>query len=80
MSKERQDSLLLLSLGSVFFVLVGTAIAHFNSLAMVDADGAVLGLYRKSHIPAGPGYQEKYYFTPGDTGFRVWQTRFGIFG
>ena len=54
--------------------------AHFNSLAMVDADGAVLGLYRKSHIPAGPGYQEKYYFTPGDTGFRVWQTRFGIFG
>jgi N-carbamoylputrescine amidase len=54
--------------------------AHFNSLAMVDADGAVLGLYRKSHIPAGPGYQEKYYFTPGDTGFRVWQTRFGAFG
>jgi N-carbamoylputrescine amidase len=54
--------------------------AHFNSLAMVDADGAVLGLYRKSHIPAGPGYQEKYYFTPGDTGFRVWQTRFGTFG
>src|SRR5215472_12137837 len=54
--------------------------AHFNSLAMVDAGGAVLGLYRKSHIPAGPGYQEKYYFTPGDTGFRVWQTRFGAFG
>jgi len=54
--------------------------AHFNSLAMVDADGSVLGLYRKSHIPAGPGYQEKYYFTPGDTGFRVWRTRFGTFG
>lgn len=54
--------------------------AHFNSLAMIDADGSVLGLYRKSHIPAGPGYQEKYYFTPGDTGFRVWQTRFGRFG
>jgi N-carbamoylputrescine amidase len=54
--------------------------AHFNSLAMVDADGTVLGLYRKSHIPAGPGYQEKYYFTPGDTGFRVWRTRYGTFG
>jgi N-carbamoylputrescine amidase len=54
--------------------------AHFNSLAMIDADGKAIGLYRKSHIPAGPGYQEKYYFTPGDTGFRVWPTRFGIFG
>jgi N-carbamoylputrescine amidase len=54
--------------------------AHFNSLAMIDADGAVLGLYRKSHIPDGPGYQEKFYFTPGDTGFKVWKTRFGIFG
>jgi N-carbamoylputrescine amidase len=54
--------------------------AHFNSLAMVDADGQVLGLYRKSHIPDGPGYQEKYYFTPGDTGFKVWQTRFGKIG
>jgi N-carbamoylputrescine amidase len=54
--------------------------AHFNSLAMVDADGSVLGLYRKSHIPAGPGYQEKFYFTPGDTGFRSWRTRFGTFG
>jgi N-carbamoylputrescine amidase len=54
--------------------------AHFNSLAMVDANGAILGLYRKSHIPAGPGYQEKFYFTPGDTGFRVWQTRFGALG
>jgi N-carbamoylputrescine amidase len=54
--------------------------AHFNSLAMVDADGRVLGLYRKSHIPDGPGYQEKFYFTPGDTGFKVWDTRFGKFG
>jgi N-carbamoylputrescine amidase len=54
--------------------------AHFNSLAMVDADGSVLGLYRKSHIPDGPGYQEKYYFTPGHTGFKVWNTRFGKFG
>ncbi|MGD0190710.1 MAG: N-carbamoylputrescine amidase [Rhizomicrobium sp.] len=54
--------------------------AHFNSLAMVDADGRVLGLYRKSHIPDGPGYQEKYYFTPGDSGFKVWPTRFGTLG
>jgi N-carbamoylputrescine amidase len=54
--------------------------AHFNSLAMVDADGEILGVYRKSHIPAGPGYQEKYYFTPGDTGFKVWRTRFGMLG
>jgi len=61
-----------------FFEKAGPA--YFNSLAMIDADGAVLGVYRKSHIPAGPGYQEKYYFTPGDTGFRVWQTRFGVLG
>ena len=53
---------------------------HFNSLAMIDADGTVLGVYRKSHIPDGPGYQEKYYFTPGDTGFKVWRTRFGVLG
>jgi N-carbamoylputrescine amidase len=54
--------------------------AFFNSLAMIDADGKVMGVYRKSHIPDGPGYQEKYYFTPGDTGFRIWQTRFGCLG
>jgi len=54
--------------------------AYFNSLAMIDADGTVLGLYRKSHIPEGPGYHEKYYFSPGDTGFRVWQTRYGVLG
>lgn len=54
--------------------------AHYNSLAMVDADGSILGLYRKSHIPDGPGYQEKFYFSPGDTGFRVWDTRFGRIG
>jgi N-carbamoylputrescine amidase len=61
-----------------FFERAGQA--HFNSLAMIDTDGTVLGLYRKSHIPDGPGYQEKYYFTPGDTGFKVWKTRFGVFG
>jgi N-carbamoylputrescine amidase len=54
--------------------------AFYNSLAMVDADGAVLGNYRKSHIPDGPGYEEKYYFAQGDTGFRVWPTRFGTLG
>ncbi len=54
--------------------------AHYNSLAMIDADGVVLGRYRKSHIPDGPGYQEKFYFNPGDTGFKVWRTRFGKFG
>ena len=54
--------------------------AHYNSLAMVDADGACLGVYRKSHIPDGPGYQEKFYFNPGDTGFQVWQTRYAKVG
>ena len=53
---------------------------YFNSLVMIDADGTPLGVYRKSHIPDGPGYQEKYYFRPGDTGFRVWETRFGRIG
>jgi N-carbamoylputrescine amidase len=61
-----------------FFERAGNA--YYNSLAMVDADGSVLGIYRKSHIPDGPGYEEKYYFTPGDTGFRVWKTRFGTIG
>ncbi len=54
--------------------------AYFNSLAIVDADGTVLGNYRKSHIPDGPGYTEKFYFSPGDTGFKVWKTRFGTIG
>lgn len=54
--------------------------AYYNSLAMIDADGSNLGVYRKSHIPDGPGYQEKFYFNPGDSGFRVWPTRFGTLG
>ncbi|HVO47392.1 MAG TPA: N-carbamoylputrescine amidase [Steroidobacteraceae bacterium] len=53
---------------------------YYNSIAIIDADGRNLGLYRKSHIPNGPGYQEKTYFCPGDTGFRVWATRFGRIG
>jgi N-carbamoylputrescine amidase len=53
---------------------------HYNSLALVDADGTVLGVYRKSHIPDGPGYQEKFYFSPGDTGFKAWRTRYGVVG
>jgi len=52
----------------------------FNSVAIIDADGQVLGTYRKSHIPDGPGYNEKYYFSPGDTGFRVWETRHAKIG
>ena len=47
---------------------------HYNSLAMIDPDGRVMGVYRKSHIPDGPGYQEKFYFRPGNTGFKVWPT------
>ena len=54
--------------------------AAFNSVAVIDADGSVLGIYRKSHIPDGPGYSEKYYFNPGDTGFRVWATAVGRVG
>jgi len=53
---------------------------YFNSLVMIDADGTVLENYRKTHIPSGPGYEEKFYFIPGDTGFRVWQTCFGKIG
>jgi len=52
----------------------------FNSIGIIDADGALLGIYRKSHIPDSPGYQEKFYFTPGDTGFRVWKTRYANIG
>lgn len=57
-----------------FYELAGRA--RFNSIAIIDADGSNLGIYRKSHIPDGPGYHEKYYFNPGDTGFKVWQTRY----
>lgn len=53
---------------------------YYNSIVILDADGRALGTYRKSHIPDGPGYQEKYYFRPGDTGFKVWATRFGRIG
>lgn len=53
---------------------------YYNSLAMVDADGSVLGVYRKSHIPDGPGYEEKFYFRPGNTGLRVWKTTVGMLG
>jgi len=52
---------------------------YFNSMALVD-DGEVRGLYRKAHIPDGPGYEEKFYFSPGDTGFKVWDTRHGRLG
>jgi N-carbamoylputrescine amidase len=52
----------------------------FNTVAIIDAGGEMLGTYRKAHIPNGPGYQEKTYFAPGDTGFKVWDTRFGRLG
>ncbi|MFK8253914.1 N-carbamoylputrescine amidase [Ancylobacter terrae] len=61
-----------------FFERAGQS--FFNSIAIIDADGRVLGLYRKSHIPDGPGYTEKFYFSPGDTGFRVWDTAVGRIG
>ncbi|MFN8052277.1 MAG: N-carbamoylputrescine amidase [Acidimicrobiales bacterium] len=54
--------------------------ATFNTVVIVDADGAELGIYRKSHIPDGVGYSEKFYFNPGDTGFRVWRTRHATIG
>jgi len=61
-----------------FFERAGQA--YFNSLAMLGADGRRLGIYRKSHIPDGPGYEEKFYFTPGDSGFRAWRTDYGVIG
>ena len=55
-------------------------LAFFNSVAMIDASGEVMGLYRKTHIPNAIGYQEKHYFSPGDTGFKVWETSYGKIG
>jgi N-carbamoylputrescine amidase len=52
----------------------------YNSVAIVDHEGEIIGVYRKSHIPDGPGYQEKYYFRPGNTGFKAWDTKFGRIG
>jgi len=54
--------------------------ARYNAISIIDATGEVLGIYRKSHIPDGPGYEEKYYFNPGDTGFKVWSTKYGVIG
>ena len=61
-----------------FYEKAGTAL--YNSVAIIDADGAVLGVYRKTHIPDDHFYQEKFYFTPGDTGFKVWNTRYARIG
>lgn len=61
-----------------FFERAGNA--HYNSLVVIDADGSLLDVYRKTHIPNGPAYQEKQFFTPGDTGFKVWQTRYAKIG
>ena len=54
--------------------------ARYNSIAIIDADGSVLGVYRKSHIPDSPGYFEKFFFNPGDSGFKVWETRHATIG
>ncbi|HVY22038.1 MAG TPA: N-carbamoylputrescine amidase [Steroidobacteraceae bacterium] len=54
--------------------------AFFNSVAVIDAGGVLLGVYRKAHIPESPGYHEKFFFSPGDTGFRVWHTKYGVIG
>lgn len=53
---------------------------YYNSLAMIDAGGEILGIYRKSHIPDGPGYEEKFYFRPGNTGFKTWDTKYAKIG
>ncbi|MHA6766622.1 N-carbamoylputrescine amidase [Sphingobium ummariense] len=53
---------------------------YYNSLAMIDDEGEIMGVYRKSHIPDGPGYEEKYYFRPGNSGFKVWDTKYGTIG
>lgn len=52
----------------------------YNSIGIIDADGSLLGVYRKTHIPDGPGYEEKFFFEPGDTGFKVWETRYAKIG
>ena len=61
-----------------FFERAGPA--YYNSVAIIDADGRRRGVYRKSHIPDGPGYEEKFYFRPGETGFKAWPTRYGVLG
>lgn len=61
-----------------FFEKAGQA--YFNSIAMINTDGNLMGVYRKSHIPDGPCYEEKYYFNPGNTGFKVWNTMYGNIG
>ena len=61
-----------------FFERAGNT--QFNSVAVIDADGEILGIYRKTHIPDGLPYAEKFYFTPGDTGFKVWDTKYGRIG
>ena len=72
MSKVARDNNVVLPIS--FFEKANKA--HFNTIAMIDSDGTIMGKYRKSHIPDGPGYQEKFYFNPGNTGFKVWDTKF----
>ncbi|MEM6583083.1 MAG: N-carbamoylputrescine amidase [Pseudomonadota bacterium] len=89
LAKPREDNALLQHFCSLaeelavvlpisWFEQAGTC--YFNSICMIDADGSILGYYRKSHIPNAIGYQEKTYFTPGDTGFKVWNTAYARLG
>jgi N-carbamoylputrescine amidase len=72
LAMQRLAAELRVTIPTSFFELDGPH--HYNSLAMIGPDGAVQGVYRKSHIPDGPGYEEKFYFRPGNTGFRTWDT------
>lgn len=72
--------------GELGIVLVASLFEHrgpglyHNTAAIFDADGSLMGFYRKNHIPQDPGFEEKFYFTPGDSGYPVWETRFGKLG
>ena len=74
------DERLIACVGRTVFFFERDGAHFYNSLAMIDPKGDIMGVYRKSHIPDGPGYNEKFYFRPGNTGFRVWPTRYGVVG
>ncbi len=88
-AKEREDNVLLNHFSELSKELEVVLIVSyfekdkdrfFNSLVVIDTDGTILENYRKTHIPSGPGYEEKFYFTPGDSGFKVWDTKYGKIG
>ena len=63
-----------------YFEKAESSLGYFNSLVVINADGTVMDNYRKTHIPDGPGYEEKFYFKPGDSGFKVYETAYGKIG